>query len=187
MTRAVLDACVLYPAALRDLLLWLAVHTLYQPRWTEAIHEEWIRSVLRDRPDLSHAQLQRTRELMDEIDPECLVTGYAARLGECSLPDPDDRHVLAAALTAEAGVIVTFNLSDFPASVLASLGVRALHPDTFLTSLVHRDPDGFIAAVREHRASLRQPPKTCDEYLGTLLTHGLKQTAAWLAERTTEW
>src|SRR5262249_51908698 len=127
MAPALLDACVLYPPALRDLLLWLAANLLYQPRWTDAIHEEWIRSVLRNRPDLTREQLERTRQLMDQIDPECLVRTAERALEKWELPDPGDRHVLAAAVAAKAPVIVTFNLADFPEKVLLPLGIRALH------------------------------------------------------------
>src|SRR5579871_3108956 len=128
MQSAILDSCVLYPAPLRDFFMRLAVQ-LYQPKWTETIHEEWIRNVLADRPDLTRAQLTRTRELMDRHGGACLVTGYEALFPTLSLPDPDDRHVLAAAITAQAPLIVTFNLPDFPAPILAARHVRAMHPD----------------------------------------------------------
>lgn len=90
---AVYDACVLYPAPLRDLLMRLAVTDLFRAKWTEAIHDEWTRSVLRDRPDLSADQLQRTRTLMNDNVRDCLVTGYEELIPALHLPDPDDRHV----------------------------------------------------------------------------------------------
>ena len=91
----VYDACVLYPAALRDFLMHLAITNLFRARWTEMIHEEWIRNVLRDRPDLTAHQLARTRQLMDENVLDCLVTGYESLVPSLSLPDLNDRHVLA--------------------------------------------------------------------------------------------
>ena len=106
MTVAVLDACVLYPAALRDVLLWLAAESVYQPRWTDTIPEEWTRAVLADRPDLTREQLERTRSLMNQVDPESLVEGYEELVSSLALPDQDDRHVLAAAIAAKASVIV---------------------------------------------------------------------------------
>lgn len=108
------DSCVLYPAPLRDLLMHLAVTNLYQAKWTDAIHDEWTRNVLKDRPDLRPEQLQRTRELMNAHVLDCLVTGYESLINGLSLPDQDDRHVLAAAIHAGADLIVTFNLKDFP-------------------------------------------------------------------------
>ena len=67
------DACVLYPAPLRDLLMHVAVTDLYRAKWTDAIHDEWTRNVLKDRPDLKPEQLQRTRELMNSHVRDCLV------------------------------------------------------------------------------------------------------------------
>src|SRR5882724_3796908 len=106
MIVAVLDACVLYPPSLRDLFMWLATAIVYQPRWTEDIHVEWIRNVLKDNPEITPAQLERTRRLMDKVNDECLVSDYEKHISSLTLPDPDDRHVLAAAIEAKASVIV---------------------------------------------------------------------------------
>jgi len=180
MTIAVLDACVLYPPAVRDIFMWLAVEMVYRPRWTDAINDEWMRSVLADRPDLSREQLKRTRQLMDEIDPESLVTGYEKRIASLVLPDPDDRHVLAAGITAGASVIVTYNLCDFPEAALAPYCMRAIHPDQFLVSLLEQHTEAYLVALRKHRASLRQPPKTAEDYRETLRCNGLASLASHL-------
>lgn len=95
---ALSDACVLYPAPLRDLLMHLALTDLFRAKWTDQIHDEWIRSVLEQRPDLRREQLERTRQLMNAHVRDCLVTGYEDLIPALSLPDPDDRHVLAAAI-----------------------------------------------------------------------------------------
>ena len=182
MTVAVLDACVLYPAALRDLLLWLAAESVYSPRWTDTIHEEWMRAVLANRPDLTRDQLARTRALMDQVNPESLVRGYAGLIPSLALPDEDDRHVLAAAIAAKASVLVTFNLADFPKPVLVPFRVRALHPDAFLVSLLNGEPAAFGEGLRKHRASLRRPPKTREEYLASLRRSGLPTLARRLEE-----
>src|SRR5579875_3663997 len=91
-TVAVLDACVLYPASLRDLLMRLAIAGAYAPRWTEEIHGEWTRNVLADNPGVTPARLDRTRRLMNQVIPDCVVAGYEARIPALSLPDADDRH-----------------------------------------------------------------------------------------------
>jgi PIN domain len=96
----------------------LALTDLFQARWTDQIHDEWTRNLLTNRPDVTTESLARCRRLMDAHVPDCLVTGYESLIPTLSLPDPDDRHVLAAALHAGAGSIITYNLSDFPASVL---------------------------------------------------------------------
>ena len=177
---AILDACVLYPPSLRDLLMWLATVRAYEARWTEEIHAEWTRNVLADRPDVTPAQLDRTRRLMSVAVPKGLVSGYQARIPALALPDADDRHVLAAAGEAGATVIVTFNLSDFPADALAAYGIAPLHPDVFLSALFDDDPALFLQAVRTHRASLKNPPKTAAEYVQTLKATGLKGLASRL-------
>ena len=129
MSRIVLyNACVLYPAPLRDLLMRLALTGLFQARWTDRIHDEWTRNVLADRPDITAASLARGRGLMDQHVPDSLVTGYEPLIATLTLPDPDDRHVLAAAVHGGAGFIVTFNLSDFPASVLSQYHIEAIDP-----------------------------------------------------------
>lgn len=172
----VYDACVLYPAPLRDLLMHLAVTDLYRAKWTDTIHDEWIRNVLRDRPDLTPEQLQRTRDLMNAHVRDCLVTGYETLIDAVTLPDPDDRHVLAAAVWTKADVIVTFNLRDFPEQALTANGIEALHPDDFLKYQLDLAPNIVCAAVKRHRASLKKPPKDVEEYLATLEAQGLAQT-----------
>lgn len=177
---AVLDACVLYSAPLRDLLMQLAVEGLYQARWSAQIHEEWMRNVLKSRPDLTEAQLLRTRTLMDAHAQDSLVEGHEPLVPGLVLPDPNDRHVLAAAIHARAGVIVTFNEKDFPAEVTASHGVTVEAPDTFILDLVDLDPEAVQQAVRKIRKRLRHPPQSAEEYLATLERQGLVETAAWL-------
>ncbi len=101
---AVYDACVLHLAPLRDLLLRVALTDLFRARWTDEIQAEWVRSVLERRPDLKPEQLRRTREPVDRSVPDCLVTGYEGLVGGLNLPDPDDRHALAAAKLEHVGV-----------------------------------------------------------------------------------
>jgi hypothetical protein len=179
---AIYDACVLYPAPLRDLLMRLALAEAVRAHWTEAIHEEWMRSVLGNRPDLTREQLERTRSLMNAHVHDAVVEGYESLIPGLTLPDPDDRHVLAAAIRAGAGVIVTFNLTDFPPEALAPHGVRAEHPDQFVCRLLDDTPELVCAAAKAQRASLKKPPKTVAEYLGTLELLGLPQTVARLHE-----
>jgi predicted nucleic acid-binding protein len=175
MLTALFDACVLYPAPLRDLLLRLATTELFRARWSDAIHEEWIRAVLRERPELA-AQLSRTRRLMDAHVMDSLVTGYENLIDIIELPDPDDRHVLAAAIAGGADVVVTMNLKDFPVDRLAPFGIEAQHPDMFIGNLLRQHEAAMISAVRLHRAALRNPPKSSEEYLETLLIQGLPTT-----------
>lgn len=179
---AIYDASVLYPAPLRDLLLHLALTDLFRARWTARIHREWTEALLRDRPDLSREKLVRTRQLMDASVPDCLVAGYEDLIAGLQLPDPDDRHVLAAAIRVGADVIVTANLKHFPSSSLADYGIDAQHPDQFVRHLVDLAPGPVCVAVKTHRLGLRNPPKTIAQYLETLERQALPETVAALRE-----
>ena len=179
---ALLDANALYPAGLRDVLLRLADRGLYRPLWSTRIHEEWTRSVLRDRPDLTPEQLARTRGLMDRHFPDALVSGFEARIDGLSLPDPDDRHVLAAAIHGGADLIVTANLADFPPAALGRHGVTALDSDAFATALLKRDPGAVVAAARDHRAALVRAPRSVGEHLVAYRRMGLSRLATGLEE-----
>jgi len=177
---ALYDACVLYSAPLRDLLMQLALADLFQARWTDKIRDEWTRSVAINRPDIPPAGLARCRRLMDEHVPDCLITGYEALIPTLMLPDSDDRHVLAAAIHGGAGVLVTFNLVDFPKAVLDSFRIEAIHPDQFVVRLWDESPAAVLQAMKLHRASLKRPTKSATEYLATLEQCRLPETAARL-------
>jgi len=173
---AFLDASVLYPAPLRDLLLELAVSDLYHAKWSDAVHEEWITAVLENRPDLTRTQIERTRDLMNMHARDALVTDFEPLIDVLELPDPDDRHVLAAAIKSRADLIVTFNLKDFPGDRLDRWGIEAQHPDEFLTHQFHLSQPGFLQAVKTVRMRLRNPPKSIEDYLETLRSQGLLAT-----------
>jgi hypothetical protein len=179
---AIYDACVLYPAPLRDLLVELAAMRCIRARWTDRIHDEWIRSVLAAREDVTEAQLARTRALMDKAVEDVLVTGYENLEMGLALPDLDDRHVLAAAIRASAEVIVTFNLKDFPAETLATYEVEAQHPDDFLRHFFDLYPGQLCAAARRCRLRLKKPPKDVKEMLETYRQQGLTRTTAALED-----
>lgn len=179
---AVFDACVLYPAPLRDLLLRLALTNLFRARWTERIHGEWIGAVRANRPDLSAEQLNRTRVLMNQAVPDCLVTGYEGLADAVELPDRNDLHVLAAAIRCQAGVIVTNNLKDFPQTALQPFGIEAQHPDDFIGHLFDLSPAAVCSAVKEQRESLKNPPVHIEQMLDIFLSLGLTTTVESLRE-----
>lgn len=179
---ALYDSCVLYPAPLRDLLMQLALSDLFRARWTDRIHDEWIRNVLKNRPDLTLKQLTRTKTLMNSHVRDCLVIEYEWLVPSLNLPDRDDRHVLAAAIKGEADVIVTTNLSDFPESVLNKYEIEAQHPDNFISDLIDLNPFKVAAAAETCQKRLKNPPKSIDEYLEILLKLGLTITVPLLRE-----
>ena len=178
---ALLDANVLYPAPMRDLLLQLAATDLFRAKWTDDIQNEWINALLRNDPARDSATLERTRDLMNQAVPDCLITGYEAFIPEQTLPDENDRHVLAAAVVGRCDVIVTQNLKHFPGSILEKYGIVAEHPDEFLSNHLHLAPGVFCNAARKVRARLKRPPFTIQEYLDMLTRQGLVATAAELA------
>ena len=178
----VYDACVLYPAPLRDLLMHLALTDLYRAKWTEEIHEEWMRNVLASCADLTREQLERTRALMNHNVRDCLVEGYEYLIPTVQLPDANDHHVLAAAIRCQSSVILTFNLKDFPAEELDKYDIEALHPDEFISDLIDLNPARVLEAVARHRKSLKKPPKSVREYLDTLLQQGLPETVSQLGQ-----
>lgn len=181
-TVAVYDANVLYPAALRDFLIRLARSGLVAARWSDRIHEEWIRNLLINRADLTPEQLERTRRLMDSAVPGALVEGFERHIADIVLPDADDRHVVAAAIEARAEVIVTFNVRDFPRRAVEPYGIAIRRPDAFVLELLARDPEEVHAVARAHRSALRKPPMTQDEYLDHLSRAGLKRSAEQLRQ-----
>jgi len=179
---ALYDACVLYSAPLRDMLMRLAVTDLYRARWTEDIHDEWIRNLRENRPDIDPEALERTRDLMSLYVRDSLVTGYEGLIDSIILPDVNDRHVLAAAIRSGAGVIVTYNLNDFPPDILDNYGIEAQHPDDFITHLLDLSPGQVCSAVKRQRASLKNPPKDVGEFLNCLADQHLPKTVARLRE-----
>jgi hypothetical protein len=118
----------------------------------------------------------------DKAAPDALVTGYEHLIPGLMLPDEKDRHVLAAAIRSGASVIVTCNLADFPRESLREFGVEAQHPDEFILNLLDLAPGLVIEAAENHRQSLKNPPKTVEEYLTMLESQGLTQTTSVLRE-----
>lgn len=178
---AVLDANVLYPARLRDLFLRLAIDGQFSARWTDQILDETFSNLIEDRPDLAASALQRTRDLMTTALPDAMVTGYEVHIERSALPDPDDRHVLAAAITTGADVIVTANLVDFPPHALPST-IEAIGPDAFVTSLIEADIDAVVSVVEAQAASLRLPPMTVNELLDGLAEVHLDRSVVLLRD-----
>jgi predicted nucleic acid-binding protein len=178
----VYDACVLYPAPLRDFLIRLARTGLVQAKWSDEILDECFRAIGRERPELSAEALARTRRLMTEAIPDCMVSGHASLVDGLTLPDPDDRHVLAAAVRAGARAIVTFNLRDFPSTLLDAFGIEARHPDEFVVDQIDFAPGAVVGALLEQVRALKNPPMTREQVLNRLRDAGLVQSVAKLRE-----
>jgi hypothetical protein len=174
------DACVLYPAPLRDLLMRIARSGLVRARWTTAILDECFSAILRDRPDLEPDKLKKTREAMIDAVSDCLISGFEGLISGLVLPDADDRHVLAAAIHAGATTIVTWNRRDFPKSVTDAHGIRVQSPDDLIFDLVQRFPGRVSQLVREQAGALRNPPQSPRDLLDTLRRQGLERSVVLL-------
>ena len=180
----VYDACLLYPASIRDLAVELARTGLLRAKWTIRIHAEWINALIRQRPELDRSRLERVAALMNSGVTDCLVTGFESlEAGLTELPDPDDRHVLAAAIHSGAQEVVTFNLRDFPDTVLRPYGIRAVHPDVFVEHLLDLNPEAVCEAIRRIRRRLVNRPTTAEEILAKYESQGLAVSASILRTR----
>ena len=152
---------------MRDLLLRLATTGIFRVKWSEDIHREWIQALMRKEPDRNRATIEGTRKLMDRAPPGCLVTGYSSLISSPVLPDPNDRHVLAAAIVGRCDKVVTRYQKDFPKEALEPYGIETRHPDEFLCSWLALAPELFCSALRKNSGAsqkstfhFRRPP--CD-------------------------
>ncbi len=172
---AIYDACVLYPAPLRDILMRLALTDLFQAHWTDQIHEEWINALLRS-GKYQREVLEKVKTLMDSHVKDAKVTGYEDLIEMIQLPDIDDRHVLAAAIRCNADAIITFNLKDFPKKTLDNYAIEAIHPDDFICYQLDLSPSLVCNAIKRQRAALKNPEKTREQFLAILQKQQLPQT-----------
>lgn len=178
---AILDANVLYPALLRDMLLSLAHADLYSAKWSAHIRDEWVRSLLRDRPDMAE-KIQAAAHAMEQAIPDCMVTGYEHLIDSLELPDPNDRHVLAAAIAGHADAIITWNAKDFPQVLLDPFGIELQTPDEFVLNQVMLRGPTSLMAIKAMRARWARPEVSAQDLVDLLEKRGLPQTAAHLRD-----
>ncbi|HEX7390010.1 MAG TPA: PIN domain-containing protein [Acidiphilium sp.] len=174
---AFFDANVFYGARLRSLLLYLAQTKQFRARWSDRVHDEWIRNLKANRPDIASDKIDKIRQSMNNAILDCLVTGYEPLIPCMGLPDPNDNHILAAAIVGKASCIVTFNLDDFPARIVERYGLHAVHPDRFILDVENLSPVTFAKAVAEDFSHYVDPQLTLNDYTASLRKAGLPQTA----------
>lgn len=182
INTALLDANILYPAPIRDIFMHLGLEALLKIRWTDDIHREWIDALIRNEPHRERKKLERTRDKMDLHIYDAKIFDYQHLIPDLDLPDPDDRHVLAAAIVGQCNLIVTQNIKDFPPAVLDAYGIEAIHPDDCLGELLQTYQTPFCAVIKTIRANLKNPPYSVDDYLNALDRVGLAGTATRLRE-----
>jgi len=144
-----IDACVLYPHQVRGIVLRLAEAGLFRPAWSPRVLAEWSIAAARNGFPLAEAAAVRMAAQMNIAFPGASVTPDPAVEQALELPDPADTHVLAGAIAAGAGVLLTFNMRDFPARRLVAHGITPRHPDGFLWEVFSNQPEIAGQAIRE--------------------------------------
>jgi hypothetical protein len=175
---AVFDACILYPFHLRNIVVQAAVDRLVEARWTDAIHEEWIWNLTANVPSIAVERLQVTRRLMNDALPTAMVGGYEDHIQRVTLPDPSDRHVVAAGITANASLILTWNLRHFPESELRKFGIQRMDPDAFLCGVFTQIPDLVIGTLANARRNLSKTRVSASNFIAILEGQKLVQLAS---------
>jgi hypothetical protein len=174
---AVFDACILYPFHLRNIVVQAAVDRLVEARWTEAIHDEWIRNLAANTPAIPIERLQVTRRLMNDALPTAMVGRYEDHIPKVMLPDPNDRHVVAAGIAAKASIILTWNLRHFPEDELRKFGLQGMNPDAFLCGVFNRIPDLVIGSLANARRNLSKTRVSASDFIAILEGQKLVQLA----------
>lgn len=180
---AFLDANVLHPAFLRATLLWFADERLLRPVWSANVLAEWRRSIKERHEDVTDAKIDELQSKFTEHFPDAEVTGYEPFIDGLNLPDPDDRHVLAAAVVGRCNGIITTNLKHFPPETVGVFGIEVVHPDDFIVNVIDLDENRALAALRRHRAAMTQTNPSADEYLARFERSGLIQSHQRLQNR----
>jgi len=180
MIKAVLDACVIYPAPLRDLLLSLADVGLFKPFWSVEINEEWIRNLLVKRPELSHSKLALTVQAMNKSFPDANIMKDAGISSRLILPDKNDIHVLETAIKSGSHYIISSNLKDFPDSELHKYSIQAIDPDSFIFDRFREHEAIALEALTNQINRLSHPPLSRKDVLAIFKKIGLTKTSTYL-------
>ncbi|MDR3360198.1 MAG: PIN domain-containing protein, partial [Bifidobacteriaceae bacterium] len=165
MTAVFLDACALVPITLVNVILTAAEDALLRPHWSPEVIEEAVRAILLSRPSLDEARVRGRFSAMDAAFKGASMSGDVSTLDRSAFPDPDDLHVVAAAVAAGATTVVTANVRDFPEAAMAKLGITVQSPDQLLLDLLENDPQGMIDVVAKVAGSLRNPTRTPNDIL----------------------
>lgn len=176
--KCVLDTNVIYPIVIRDLLFWFAHYDLFTPKWSNHIFEEWERVM--KRKNVSPEAIAQRIKVANSAFPDALVKNYEGIIASLTLPDMNDCHVLAAAIKANANVIVTNNLKDFPEKYLDFFGLKAKSADDFLTDIIDLNPDHAVEAFKEMVLNRKNPKQDEFEVLKGLRNCNLTDTANYL-------
>ena len=173
---AILDANVLFPYRKRDILLRCFEAEIFQARWSKRILDEWTRNLIKRMPQIRDSILSQQQAMM-KLFPDAVIKGHEPLAAALDLPDPDDRHVLAAAIHCRARHIVTENTKDFPTNELRKYEIEAFTADEFLTRLFDLDGDATMSILGKMRKDYSKPAFSPSEFLEDLSAKGLPKLA----------
>jgi predicted nucleic acid-binding protein len=181
---AILDANVMYPVNVFDILAQFCIEGLFTAKWSKEIDDEWTRNLIVNRPDVSQDQIYKRRDRQRIALPDWEVEreNYQPLIDALDLPDANDRHVLAAAIAGHADSIVTFNIKHFPNDVLEQYDIEAIHPDDFICHQLDLIPYQALTAIKHIRLRLKKPPYTAQELLDSYEKSGLISTVTKLKD-----
>lgn len=181
---AILDANVMYPVNVFDILAQFCIEGLFTAKWSQEIDDEWTRNLIANRPDVSQEQIYKRRDKQRIALPDWEVEkgNYQPLIDALDLPDVNDRHVLAAAIAGHADSIVTFNIKHFPSTVLEQYDIEAIHPDDFICHQLDLIPYQALTAIKHIRLRLKNPPYTAQELLDSYEKSGLISTVTKLKD-----
>jgi predicted nucleic acid-binding protein len=180
MLKAVLDACVIYPAPIRDLLLSLADVGLFKPFWSDEINKEWGRNLMIKRPDISLIKIALTVQAMNASFPDANIKLDESIISHLNLPDLNDLHVLATAISSGSSYIITSNLKDFPNDQLRQFSIEAIDPDSFILNLFREQEVLANFAFENQIKRLKDPPLSKTEVLAIFEKLGLIRTSQYI-------
>lgn len=174
----IIDTNVIYPIEIRDVIFWFAHYNMFTMKWSKLIFNEW-EEVMR-RKNIDEIEIVKRINRASQAFPDALVENYQILIHSLELKDIKDKHVLAAAIKANANIIVTNNLKDFPEDYLMNFGLEAKSADDFLADIIDLNPILAVKAFRELVLNRKNP--IMDEYqvLGAMRKNGLQQTADYL-------
>lgn len=176
--KCVLDTNVIYPLWIRDLLMWFAYYELYTPQWSSTIFHEWVEVM--KRKGIDEVEAQKRAQKLNLAFPDALVKNYEPLIDSLKLPDPNDRHVVAAAIKANADLIITNNLKDFPEEYLSQFGLKAKNPDDFFTDIIDLNHEISVQAFKQLVLCKKNPPFDEFDVLDIFRNNGLVNTANYL-------
>lgn len=180
----VLDASVLYPAPVRDLLLSLAFEGLFEPKWSKKINEEWKRNLLTNRKDIKKDKLEDTINSMNLAFPLANTKNFEKISKTLELPDKNDTHVLACGIKSKSQFIITSNLKDFPNRILNEYNITAIHPDKFILNVIESDEESCLIAFRRLIERLKNPPIKEEELIKIFKKIGLVEASNKISHLT---